>query len=37
MACFSIILHNFAYMRSKNPNPSCHDNQYSTSPYKKNG
>ena len=33
MVCFSIILHNFAYMRSKKP--SCHDNQYSTLPYQK--
>ena len=33
MACFSIILHTFAYKRSKKP--SCHDNQYSTLPYQK--
>ena len=33
MACFSIILHNFAYIRLKKP--SCHDNQYSTLPYQK--
>ena len=33
MVCFSTILHTFAYKRSKNP--SCHDNQYSTSPHQK--
>ena len=33
MACFSIILHTFAYIRLKKP--SCHDNQYSTSPHQK--
>ena len=33
MVCFSSILHTFAYKRSKNP--SCHDNQYSTSPHQK--
>ena len=33
MVCFSIILHTFANMRSKNP--SCHDNQYSASLHKK--
>ena len=33
MACFSIFLHTFAYIRAKKP--SCHDNQYSTSPHKK--
>ena len=33
MACFSIILHTFANKRSKNP--SCHDNQYFTSPHQK--
>ena len=33
MACFSIFLHTFAYMRSKKP--SCHDNQYTTSPHQK--
>ena len=35
MACFSIILHTFAYIRLKKP--SCHDNQYSASLHKKNG
>ncbi|MDY3709664.1 MAG: hypothetical protein SO062_04635, partial [Sodaliphilus sp.] len=33
MVCFSIILHTFAYIRLKKP--SCHDNQYTTSPHQK--
>ena len=33
MACFSIFLHTFAYICAKKP--SCHDNQYFTSPHQK--
>ena len=33
MACFSIFLHTFAYIRAQKP--SCHDSQYTTSPHQK--